>query len=79
LDDIRQLGATTSLTVAAQILGICYPTARRLAFSGTFPVPVVRFGRRWKVPTDPLIALLTASPAMHDSAADPECGTRRST
>ncbi|WP_207128535.1 hypothetical protein [Actinocatenispora comari] len=59
MDDIRQLGVTTSLTTAAQILGICYPTARRLAASGMFPVPVIRLSRRWKVPTEPLIALLT--------------------
>lgn len=37
LDDVRRLGVTTSLATAAQILGVCYPTARRLAVAGTFP------------------------------------------
>jgi hypothetical protein len=69
LDDVRQLGVTTSLPIAAQILGICYPTARRLATSGKFPVPIARVGRRWKVPTEPLIALLTTGHVLDRTTA----------
>jgi hypothetical protein len=63
LDDVRRLGVTTSLATAAQILGGCYPTARRLAVAGTFPIPAIRLGRRWSVPTEPLIALVTTGRA----------------
>jgi hypothetical protein len=70
LDQIRALGAATSLPIAARILGLSYPTARRLALRGQFPVPVTRAGTRWIVPTAPLLALL--EPPAAPAAPHPE-------
>lgn len=42
---------TVELRVAALRLGLSMPTAYRMVKDGTFPVPVLRFGRRFAVPT----------------------------
>ncbi|MFE5566614.1 helix-turn-helix transcriptional regulator [Amycolatopsis japonica] len=43
------LGVTTDLMTAARVLGIGRTTAYRLAREGTFPVPVKRVGRNYRV------------------------------
>jgi len=73
--DIRALGATTDLVTAAAILGVGRTKAHELTRAGQFPVPVLRFGRRYLVPTAPILQLLgypptTPDPAMHETAAD---------
>jgi hypothetical protein len=58
-DKLREQGLTTTVEVAAEVLGIsrgaAYDTIRR----GTFPVPVLKLSqRRWVVPTAPLLRVL---------------------
>lgn len=50
--------STISLREAATVLGISDATAYRLAEQGEFPVPLLRAGRRYLVPTQPLIEAL---------------------
>lgn len=65
--DVYLLGAVTDLLTAARVLGIGRTKAYQLARSGTFPVPVVRVGDRYRVPTAPLLRLLGL-----DAAPDPK-------
>jgi hypothetical protein len=53
--DIRALGTTTDLVTGAAILGIGRTKAHELPRAGQFPVPVLRFGRRYLVPTAPIL------------------------
>lgn len=63
---IQALGATTDLAIAAAIFGLSMPTAYRHARAGTFPVPVVRVGRGYRVPVAPILAALHLMPAGPD-------------
>jgi hypothetical protein len=54
---IRDLGTFTSINTAAGILCLSRTYAYQLAEAGQFPVPVHKFGRRWKVPVAALLAL----------------------
>lgn len=53
--------ATVSLTEAAELLGVGRATAYNAAKSGNFPVPVLRVGSRYVVPTRPLLQVLGVS------------------
>jgi hypothetical protein len=57
-ESIRALGAVTDLPTAAQILGLGRALAYNLARSGTFPVPVIRAGKLYRVPVAPILATL---------------------
>lgn len=59
---IRGLGAATDLVTAGSILGIGRTTAYELARTGRFPVPVLRVGRRYRVPVAPILSLLHLTP-----------------
>lgn len=61
-EKIRLLGTSTDLVTAAAILGVGRTTAHALARAGRFPVPVIRVGRRYRVPTAPILRLLTLDP-----------------
>jgi len=54
---IRALGAVTDLQTTAAIFGLSRTTAYELAHTDQFPVPVLRFGSRYRVPVH---AILTA-------------------
>lgn len=72
-EGIRALGASTDLVTAAAILGIGRTTAHTLARAGEFPVPVIRVGRRYRVPVAPILRLLglhTDSAATADALPD---------
>jgi predicted DNA-binding transcriptional regulator AlpA len=60
VEDIRALGAVTDLPTAAAILGIGRSTAYALANTDTFPVPVLRIGRRYRVAVAHLLSLIDA-------------------
>ena len=47
-----------SLGEAAKLFGVSRAMAYELARAGQFPVPVLRFGSRYRVPTAPTLALL---------------------
>jgi len=61
--EIRALGATTDLVTAGAILGIGRTKSHELARTGAFPVPVLRHGRRYRVPVAPILRLLHLDPA----------------
>jgi len=46
------------IVTAGRLLGIGRTTAYQLARNDNFPVPVLRIGASYKVPTAPLLALL---------------------
>ena len=57
-DEVRALGVSTDLVTAGAVLGIGRTTAHALARAGRFPVPVLRVGRRYRVPVAPILQLL---------------------
>src|SRR5829696_5180765 len=60
-DEVRALGVSTDLVTAGAVLGIGRTTAHALARDGRFPVPVLRVGRRYRVPVAPILHLLALS------------------
>ena len=54
---IRALGTVTTVPTAAAIFGLSRSVAYDLIKAGTFPVPVLRFGSRYRIP---VAAILTA-------------------
>jgi len=58
IDPLAGAGPTVSLDVAADCLGIGKSLAYQLLKRGEFPVRVLRIGRRNRVPTADLRALL---------------------
>jgi excisionase family DNA binding protein len=63
VEDLRALGPTTDVVTAGRLLGISRNTAYRLARRGAFPLPLVRAGAQYRVPTAALIAALHPPPA----------------
>jgi hypothetical protein len=62
VERIRALGATTDLTTAAAILGVSRSAAYKLARRDAFPLPLLRVGAHYRVPTAPLLAALHLPP-----------------
>jgi hypothetical protein len=62
-DRIGALGATTDLATAA-ILGVSRSAAYKLAGRDAFPVPLLRVGAHYRVPTAPLLSVLHLQPAL---------------
>jgi hypothetical protein len=60
-DELRALPAVVDLRTAAAVLDIGRTAAYELVRTGQWPTPVLRLGRRIKVPTAPLLALLGLS------------------
>ncbi|WP_194925832.1 helix-turn-helix transcriptional regulator [Catenulispora pinisilvae] len=58
LDDIRNLPPVLDLPEAARLLRIGRTSAYALAKRGQFPVPVLRAGKLYRVPTAGLLELL---------------------
>ena len=48
---LDELGVSTDLQTAADALGISKSAAYKLAAADEFPVPVIRWGTRYSVPT----------------------------
>jgi predicted Zn-dependent protease len=55
---IRALGLITDLTTAAHIFGLSRAAAYDLAKRGQFPVAVLRFGSRYRVPVAAILHAL---------------------
>lgn len=64
--DLANLPPTISVEEAAELLGLSRPTAYRAISNGQ--LPVMRFGRRLRVPTAPLLELLGVSEVGADDA-----------
>jgi excisionase family DNA binding protein len=62
IEELQALGATTDVVTAGKLLGISRNTAYRLARRGAFPLPLVRAGAQYRVPTAALIAALHPQP-----------------
>ncbi|OHV31654.1 hypothetical protein CC117_25865 [Parafrankia colletiae] len=56
--EIRHIGTVVDIVTAGEILGIGRTTSYALARQKKFPVPVIRVGGRYIVPTGPLKKLL---------------------
>ncbi len=59
-ETVRALGVTTDLATAASVLGIGRSKAYELVHNDQFPVPLIKTGTRYVVPTAPLLAILGA-------------------
>ncbi len=57
-EDVRRLPLTVDLVTAASILDLGITKSRQLARAGQFPVPVIRHGAHYKVPTASLLRIL---------------------
>jgi hypothetical protein len=58
-DKLREQGLTTTVEVAAEVLGTSRGAAYDAIRRGTFPVPVLKLSRRrWVVPTAHLLRAL---------------------
>jgi len=68
---IRALGAVTDLQTAAAIFGLSRTTAYELARTDQFPVPVLRFGARYRVPVHAILPALGLPADDEPTAADP--------
>jgi hypothetical protein len=67
-NELLALPAVVDLTTAARALAIGRTRAFELVRSGDFPVPVLRIGATYRVPTAPLLGLLGLVPDNTDSA-----------
>lgn len=58
-EEVRALGVRTTVPIAGEIIaGLCKDESYRAVQRGTFPVPVVKCGRRMVVPVAPILELL---------------------
>lgn len=60
--DLTKLPPTVDIVTAARILGVGRTVAYELVREGAWPTPVIHVGRKIRVPTAPLLALLGAAP-----------------
>ncbi len=63
------LGVRTDLVTAGAVLGIGRTTAYALARRGEFPVPVLKLGEKYVVPTAPLFELFGVDSGRVDAEA----------
>lgn len=78
---IRALGAVTDLQTAAAIFGLSRTTAYALARTDQLPVPVLRFGGRYRVPVHAILTALDLpitddEPTTRAAAGEPLIGSR---
>lgn len=60
---LQALPPLVDLMTAARVLGLGRTTAYELARAGLWPSPLLRIGRRFKVPTAPLLDLPDGQPS----------------
>ncbi|WP_317985196.1 helix-turn-helix domain-containing protein [Micromonospora craniellae] len=58
VERIRALGPWTDIATVAEIFGLSRATAYELAKRGQFPIAVLRFGSRYRVPVAAILAAL---------------------
>lgn len=59
-DEIRQWPASVPLVQAARAFGLGRTAAYELASAGTFPARTIKVGRRYRVATEDILAVLAA-------------------
>lgn len=67
-DELLALPVVVDVETAGQALGIGRTKAFQLAKAGEFPVPVLRLGAKYRVPTGALLTLLGVTPDMSEAA-----------
>ncbi len=73
-DDLRALPPVLDVPTAGRLLGLGRSAAYDLVLAGMWPTPVLRLGRRLRIPTAPLLALLGLPQIAADRSAVNECG-----
>jgi len=73
-DEIRALPPVLDVATAGRLLGLGRSAAYDLILAGEWPTPVLRLGRRLRIPTAPLLALLGLSTDSLGPNAASECG-----
>ncbi len=70
-DAVKALGVRTTVPIDGEIIaGLCRDESYRMVARGEFPVPVIKVGRRFVVPTAPILRLLNIGP-QDENLADP--------
>lgn len=59
---IRALGTVTDVPTAAAIFGLSRSVAYDLVKTGAFPMPVLRFGTRYRIPVAAILTALRMTP-----------------
>lgn len=62
--DLTKLPPTVDIVTAARILGVGRTVAYELVREGAWPTPVIHVGRKIRVPTAPLLAMVSIRPSM---------------
>ena len=73
-DDLRALPPVLDVPTAGRLLGLGRSAAYELVLAGAWPTPVLRLGRRLRIPTAPLLALLGLSTDSLGDGAATQCG-----
>ena len=75
LDEVARLPVVLDPVAAGRMLGLGRTTTYRLLRQGSFPVPALRVGRTWRVPTAGVLAHLgLQTPAVSGGCSG--CGVR---
>jgi predicted DNA-binding transcriptional regulator AlpA len=61
-EELHRLPAVLDVPTAACVLGVGRSAAYTMVKSGTWPTPVLRLGRRIRIPSAPLLSLLALGP-----------------
>jgi hypothetical protein len=72
-DDLRALPPVLDVPTAGRLLGLGRSAAYDLVLAGMWPTPVLRLGRRLRIPTAPLLALLGLPQMPGNRSAMTEC------
>lgn len=73
-DEIRALPPVLDVATAGRLLGLGRSAAYELVQTDRWPTPVLRLGRRLRIPTAPLLTLLGLSTDSLGPNAATECG-----
>ena len=65
--DVHDLPPVITLSTASQLLGIGRTAAYELVRTNAWPTPVLRLGRLIRIPTAPLLDLLSVRRDSHDT------------
>lgn len=66
-EEVMALPTSVDVEVAGLAFGIARTKAYKMARLGEFPVPVLRLGHRYRVPTAPIKRLLGLDESAHDA------------
>ncbi|MBB5492213.1 helix-turn-helix domain-containing protein [Nocardiopsis metallicus] len=76
LDEVGSLPVVLNPVEAGRMLGLGRTTTYRLLREGSFPVPVLRVGRSWRIPTAGVLAHLGLPVPSTAGEGCSRCGAR---